>query len=116
MAAIAARGTPLLLGPCCRGSGFRLWLDEFRAVDRRIVLESHSSHHGRGTCIEKSTTTPSIGLNQCGVFSGTRIQSPLATFRGVPPSIAEPLRFVASVRFSFASLPRLPKATDPSLP
>src|ERR1700726_2284437 len=61
--------------------------------------------HGRGTCIENRTSTPSMELNQCGVFSGTRMKSPFAMLRDVPPSIAEPLRFVEFVRVSLTSLP-----------
>src|SRR5260370_18589007 len=68
-----------------------------------------------GTCMENTTSTPLMGLNQCGVFCGTRIQSPLAMLRGVPPSIAEPARLVASVRFSLTSLPPVTRVADPSI-
>jgi len=59
-----------------------------------------------GKWIDIRTIVPSICWNQCGVFSGTITQSPLAILRGVPPSTPDPVRFSALVRFSSLSLPQ----------
>ena len=67
-----------------------------------------------GKWIDICTRVPSICVNQCGVLSGTITQSPFASRRGVPPSMADPLRLSGFVRFSSFSFPPVTSVPDPT--
>src|SRR5258708_6191847 len=67
---------------------------------------------GCGTWRDMRTRVPLIALNQCGVFSGTMMKSPLATDREEPPSMPVPPRFSGLLRFSFTSFPPVTRVNE----